>query len=75
MRKITLNFDQESAPNARLALGYLATWALDGYDTVDVFLDGGDDLVAVYKDSASPGKKYVIGAVWREERNEFSFHS
>ena len=53
------------------AIGYLSTWNLS-YPTVNIFRDGGDDLVAVYRNDAGE-KTYVIGAVWHGEH--YGFHS
>ena len=53
------------------AIGYLSTWNLS-YVRVDIYRDGGDDLVAVYLDG-NEDRKYVIGAVWHEDH--YGFHS
>jgi hypothetical protein len=53
------------------AIGYLSTWNLS-YVRVDIYRDGGDDLVAVYLDG-NEDRKYVIGAVWHGEH--YGFHS
>ena len=53
------------------AIGYLSTWNLS-YVRVDIYRDGGDDLVAVYLDG-NEDRKYVIGAVWHDDH--YGFHS
>lgn len=53
------------------AIGYLSTWNLS-YVRVDIYRDGGDDLVAVYLDG-NEDRKYVIGAVWNG--TGYGFHS
>ena len=76
MRTIHLHFTQAAAPKAVMALGYLATWAQDHYDVVDIWPDRGDDLVANYrKTGAMPPQTYTIGAIWREDEGRYSFHS
>lgn len=55
------------------AIGYLSTWAADGYNDVNIFRDGAEDLVAVYTDSNNANAKYVIGAVWHGDH--YGFHS
>ena len=54
------------------AIGYLSTWNLS-YPTVNIFRDGGNDLVAVYRKDGDEDRKYVIGAVWHGE--QYGFHS
>lgn len=53
------------------AIGYLSSWNLS-HPTVNIFRDGGDDLVAVYLDG-NEDRKYVIGAVWNG--TDYGFHS
>lgn len=53
------------------AIGYLSSWNLN-YPTVDIYTDGGFDLVAVYR-KADGERGYVIGAVWHEDH--YGFHS
>jgi hypothetical protein len=53
------------------AIGYLSTWNLE-YPQALIFRDGGNDLVAVYRD-ADGNRKYVIGAVWHD--GHYGFHS
>ncbi len=55
------------------AIAYLTTWAMDSYTEVDIYEDGGNDLVACY--SCETDRKYIIGAVWRKESGEYTFHS
>jgi hypothetical protein len=59
-------------------IGYLCTWGIrGGYDTVRIFMDlhSKTDLVALYTFTDDPTCKYVMGAIWREESNKFTFHS
>jgi hypothetical protein len=59
-------------------IGYLCTWGITGgYDTVRIFMDlhSKTDLVALYTFTDDPTSKYVMGAIWREESNKFTFHS
>ncbi len=56
------------------AMGRLATWAVDDFNRVDIYNDGKDDFVAHYSDTEHD-RKYVIGAIWRKETEEFTFHS
>ncbi|NDD55373.1 hypothetical protein EBZ39_16185 [bacterium] len=59
-------------------IGYLCTWGITGnYDTVRIFMDwhSKTDLVALYTSTENPERKYVMGAIWREESNKFTFHS
>jgi len=59
-------------------IGYLCTWGITGgYDTVRIFMDlhSKTDLVALYTFTDDPTYKYVMGAIWREESNKFTFHS
>ena len=53
------------------AIGYLSTWNMN-YPTVNISRDGGDDLVAVYRNDAGE-KTYVIGAVWNG--TDYGYHS
>ena len=53
------------------AIGYLSTWNTN-YPTVNIFRDGGDDLVAVYR-TLIGNKQYVIGAVWNG--TDYGYHS
>jgi hypothetical protein len=53
------------------AIGYLSTWNLS-YPTVNIFKDGANDLVAVYRNDVGT-KQYVIGAVWHG--TDYGYHS
>jgi hypothetical protein len=75
MRTIKLHIEEKSNPVASRALGYLATWALSGYDQVSIYPDGNDnDLIAVYTSSTGE-HKFVMGAIWHEDEGRYSFHS
>jgi hypothetical protein len=56
------------------AIGYLSTWAMDGYDDVAIFLFPDDEIGATYRDSAKPHRVYHIRAVLREN-GTYGFHS
>jgi hypothetical protein len=53
------------------AIGYLSTWNLS-YPYVNIYRDGGADLVAVYLNDAGE-TKYAIGAVWHDDH--YGYHS
>ena len=53
------------------AIGYLSTWNMS-HPRVDIYRDGGNDLVAVYLDG-NEDRQYVIGAVWHD--THYGFHS
>jgi len=98
-RVVNIHVDTSRLPNNTVeinkAIGYLSMWAIPEedndtkYDVVDIYNDGGHDMVANYSCSSDvPGQKYisryVIGAVWRSsgEKNQYgadlgdySFHS
>lgn len=79
MRTIELHLDEErikhdNRKQLSIAIGYLASWNLSGYDNVSIYNDGDNDLIATYA-STETGRSYVIGAVWRESSQEYSFHS
>lgn len=57
-------------------LGRLATYAADFYKYVSIANDGRkNDLVAAYKPTEESEKSYVIGAIWDDRSQEYSFHS
>jgi hypothetical protein len=86
MRNIELLFDAVDyatceIPQIKLdaAVGYLSTWSIDGYPFVRIMLDARNrEFIATYW-SAQPqeGKRpdYVIGAIWHDDTEHFSFHS
>ena len=53
------------------AIGYLSSWN-QSYPHGHIWRDGGNDLVATYRDVVQD-RKYVIGAVWHGEH--YGFHS
>jgi hypothetical protein len=55
-------------------LGRLASYAVDFYPYVSIANDGGKDLVATYRHTED-SNPYVIGAIWDERTEEYSFHS
>jgi hypothetical protein len=64
------------------AIGYLSTWALPTYPTVDIYPDGPakegreQDMVAVYSVEQTEGKhrQFVMGAICGAD-SKYSFHS
>ena len=73
-RKITINIQDDDTHNFKPAIGHLALWAFTAYDTVDINSYNCGELRAVYTQSDTPGKVFVIGAV-RDEKGEYTFHS
>jgi hypothetical protein len=76
-RKIEINISVPDCHQLREALKYLCSWSLCGYDSVlicDDFPLAGKDIIANYKNSLN-GSGYVIGAIWQEEKQNYSFHS
>lgn len=63
------------------AVGYLSMWNIEGFSHVRIVLDVHHaELIASYwldAPESVPGTRpgYVIGAIWHEDRSEFSFHS
>ena len=84
MRTVGLmGFDADTsipADKLQAAVGYLSMWGL-GYPRVRiVFVAKQDELIASYwAEHPVPGKgtrpDYVIGAIWHEDTQHFSFHS
>lgn len=58
-------------PEIERAIGYLSTWSLSTYPTVDIFVDSDGDMTAPY--ARPDGAGYMIAAVWNGSR--FGFHS
>jgi hypothetical protein len=68
----------EGVPLTQLyyAVGNLSVWASHAYKSVIIGHDGNNDLAAYYwKDEIKGRADYVRGAVWREDKNEYTFHS
>lgn len=55
------------------AIGYLATWGGDGYTHSDIHVQNDGDMMAVFTNEHDPTRKYVIGAIWRDDT--YGFHS
>ena len=80
MRELTIKI--ENLPRNKdvlAAIGYLSTWAFNGYDKVMIVKDHGDDddpkfpdMIAYYENTVT-GQHYVIGAIF--SGNAYSFHS
>lgn len=76
MRTIKLYIEEKQLSREQMyAIGRLATWSLDNYDIVTISDDGTTcDLLAHYTSSEHSGK-YVIGAIYHLDSNNYSFHS
>lgn len=58
-----------------IALGYLSSWSVEGFDTVHIWTDRDPgDMVASYTDTKSE-RRFVMGAIWRRDEGKYSFHS
>lgn len=61
------------------AVGYLSTWNVTGYPFVRILLDVRHrEFIATYwAEQPQEGKRpgYVIGAIWHDGTEHFSFHS
>jgi len=80
MRTVELHYDEEQlmdVPTMQLqqAIGRLSLWAYSGYPKVRIYNDGKNDLIAFYTDTNDDSIRYTIGAVWRPESKEYTFHS
>ena len=73
----------QTLPGTNAAIGYLSTWAMpsetcDGYENVKIFAvnkEGwGTEMCAQYKNEKN-GNTYTIGAIYSQNRKEWSFHS
>jgi len=63
-----------SVAEVRNAIGYLSTWAVDGYDEVEVYIFTDNEIGATYRSSTNPEKMYHIRGVLRDDRT-YGFHS
>jgi hypothetical protein len=80
MRTVELHYDEEKlaeVPTMQLqqAIGRLSIWAYSGYPRVRICNDGKNDLIAFYTDANDVSSRFTIGAVWRPESKEYTFHS
>lgn len=79
MRTIRLNLNRIPDDKGRGAINHLSLWAIPAYPEVDIYHDichdGDRNFVAVYSDPANPDHRYVIGAVWSDSAESYSFHS
>ena len=84
MRTVKYNFDRDSLEtltngvgpiNLQSALQYLAFWAWNGFDTVEICSNSDFSLIASYSDSAGVEGRYVIAGVWDATDKRYSFHS
>lgn len=76
------NMSNEERQKLEAAICHLATWAMysERYSHCYIYPDRKlPDLIAVYfKGPAQPGSAnmtFQMGAVWRADRKEYSFHS
>lgn len=78
MRKINLHISNELAREAKTALDYLIFWAWfdepDGYDEVNIYPEGKENMLVVYTASGNPDKKFAMGAI-KSKDGKYSFHS
>lgn len=80
-RQVTINLTQDDLIQIAaelgtwkemwIAIGHLSTWNLN-YPYVNIYRDGGADLVASYRD-VEGDRQYTIGAVWHGDH--YGFHS
>lgn len=85
MRTIKINIEKkwlDERPEAFNALRYIMFWAYGtnaegdtDYDTLAIFHDGREDMIAHFSDTRNPNRKFTMGAVWREKEKQFTFHS
>lgn len=80
MRIVELYYDEEQlmdVPDLEIqrAIGRMSLWSLNRYEKVRIFHDRGKDLIAHYIDLNDSDNRYTIGAVWRPESKEYTFHS
>lgn len=54
------------------ALGYLAQWAISGYDTASIFIHKDGEMTATYTQSNDPQKVFVLGANWQTDHYSFN---
>lgn len=85
MRKVNYRFDAvaltelcqtTSKQRVMEALGYLSSWNFT-FPLVDIFIQHGDELTAVYRNDTKSNPGCVIGAIWHNDDGggQFSFHS
>lgn len=77
-RIITLNLDFDRLTGGSeviKAIGYFSTWAYNSYNKVSIYHDGEQGLIAQYSREGSDKIGYVIGAVWDDKTQTYSFHS
>lgn len=80
MREVHIQLESENGVPTRAmsdAIGYLSTWAITMYDQVNIYpekLVSNPDMIAVFTQSEGNGK-YVIGAIFDQDTNRYSFHS
>ena len=73
MRTVEMKFEMPDADVSE-AIAYFTMWSYTSFDKVTICNNGENDLIAYY--SQSDGERhYVIGAVYREELGNYSFHS
>lgn len=78
-RNVNMNIDTDRLPDVtrgemQRTVGYLATWGLSRFSEVSISNDGTNNLIAGYSNQEGE-VGFVIGAVWRENDQEYTFHS
>lgn len=79
MRNITIHSEDDSLIRGKgekifEAIGFLCSYGMSGYTTVDIYPVGERDLIACYK-TADEKRRFTMGAIWRESEGKYSFHS
>lgn len=76
-RSIEINVSIPDCQQSRKAIEYLVSWSIDHYDKMficDDFPYPGKNMIASYKNTLNEST-YVIGAIWNEDKQAYSFHS
>ena len=60
--------------NLQAAVGYLSRWNLN-FPIVKIYMDSRDQGMEAAYFNADRTQRYVIGAVWHEDEQRYSFHS
>lgn len=77
-RTVTINIDQAGMEHRKQAagknfcdaMGYLCAYG--NFTTVNIFEDGPIDMMAVFE---RENCRFVIGAIWNQDQQKYSFHS
>ncbi len=71
MRTIKMNLKDYT----KEAIGYLTTWCIDSYDTLELWNEFGSKNICSNYTNSKSDMKYFIMAVWEETTMSYSFHS